>query len=203
MAIPVKLVWKVQIAPRQKVGLGIFLCLNVSMVIIACVRGFGVQADPVWDTPWTIFWLQIEACVAVSMASLTAFRSIFLAGTTRSEPRRAGHWYSPTYEKILSRKNKSKEGRNPKENPLPEIPSATLNGLRTYIRVARPSTIPELEDGNGLHSAETKDHNYEEQIIVLPELSARSHKVCSCIVLKVICPTNANFLRHNSMRKSL
>ena len=201
MAIPVKLVWKVQIAPRQKIGLGLFLCLNISMVIIACVRGFGVQADPVWDIPWTIFWLQIEACVAVSMASLTAFRSIFLAGTTRSEPRRARPWYSRTYEKIISRKNKSKE-RIPVENPLPEIPSATLNGIRTFIRQGHKSTIPDLEDGNGLHSKDTKDHDYEEQIIVLPEVSPGSHQVCSCIVAKFIRPPNANLLRHNSMRKS-
>ena len=200
VAIPIKLVWKVQIAPRQKIGLGIFLCLNISMVIIACVRGFGVQADPVWDIPWTIFWLQMEACVAVSMASLTAFRSIFLAGTSRSEPRRARHWYLPTYEKIISRKNKSKEGRILVENPLPEIPSATLSGIRTYIRKGHASTMPELEAGDGLNSLETKDRDYEEQIIILPEVSTGSPEVCSSIFFKAIRSTNANFLRHNSIR---
>ena len=195
------LVWKIQIKPRQKIGLGIFLCLNVSMAAVACVRGAGIRSDPKWDTPWTIFWLQMEACIAVSMASLTAFRSLFFAGANGSEARKAKSWYSPAYEKIMSRKNKSRENRESGEAQLPDIPTATLKGMRTFIQGGRKPTIMDLRDDIERHSMEAERHGHENQITVIRELSVGSSEVCNSENHSFLVDIKLISIRHFSMRK--
>lgn len=74
--------------PRQQLGLGIFLCLSVTMTVIAIIRigGYrfkGIGLGGSIDSTWAFFWLYLEACVAVIMASITAFRSLFIRGSSK------------------------------------------------------------------------------------------------------------------------
>lgn len=74
---------------RQQLGLGIFLCLSVMMTVIAIIRISGYRfhgiglSGPI-DPIWAFFWLYLEACVAVIMASVTAFRSFFIRGCPKT-----------------------------------------------------------------------------------------------------------------------
>lgn len=144
VAIPIRLLWRVQIKSKQKLGLGFFLCLSVFMIVIALVRISALVTEiPIMpgvtirsiDPTWKFFWQQIEACVAVFMVSFTAFRSFFVTETSRyprASPAKPG---SSTRRRIWNGNKRSSEGDDEKEKGrLPPIPSATITGLRTYIR---------------------------------------------------------------------
>ena len=117
---------------RQKLGISSFLCLSTLMIIFACVRFSGTHTHANIVQSWEYFWLEIEACVAVCMVSLCGFRSFFVAEERRARLMKARPWYSSTVARLRNRKKMS-EGVH-KMGDLPTIPSATLSGLRTYIR---------------------------------------------------------------------
>lgn len=78
-SIPIALLWRVRISLRQKIGLGITLCLSLVMAIVAVVRISGIRLETGdADIVWVTFWQQNECNVAVAMISLTAFRSFFV-----------------------------------------------------------------------------------------------------------------------------
>ena len=105
------------------------------MAITAAVRVSGLKFRGEFDEVWLFLWQQIEACIAVAMISLTAFRSVFISSeSSRAEKERAKKaWYSSTLDAIKRSKDKR---RNDEEanRELPTIPSATLTGMRTFIR---------------------------------------------------------------------
>ena len=78
IAIPVRLLWQAQMARNQKLALGGSLCLSICMILIAIIRISGLRAGNSIDVAWEIFWQFMEACIAVLMVSLTAFRSLFV-----------------------------------------------------------------------------------------------------------------------------
>ncbi|MCJ1349294.1 hypothetical protein MMC31_007530 [Peltigera leucophlebia] len=63
----------------QKIGLAALLCLSIVMVILAIVR-MTAYADPprIIDLTWSAFWIHVESCVAVIMASVSAIRPLFV-----------------------------------------------------------------------------------------------------------------------------
>lgn len=70
------ILWNVQIPIRAKLGIGSALCLSLFMIIVAIIRvALGKIGTGVTDTVWTYFTFILEACTAVFMVSLTAFRS--------------------------------------------------------------------------------------------------------------------------------
>ena len=105
------------------------------MVIVAVVRVSGVSFRGKFDTLWLFVWSQIEACVAVSLISLTAFRSAFVdseSSRVRSEGARK-QWHSSSIDAIWRNRVwrlNDEEGIH----GLPKIPSARLTGMRTIIR---------------------------------------------------------------------
>ena len=128
LTIPVALLWKVQIKPRQKHGLGFFLCLSVSMIIVAAIH-----YHDTFDNTWIFLWQQVEACVAVMMISLTAFRSVFVANTSKVRDRKkVSPWLSYTPKALKRDRKLGSEGDQDLVNLT--IPSATLTGMRTVIR---------------------------------------------------------------------
>lgn len=139
--------WLVRIRRGQKLGIGVFLTLSTVMVIIACIRiiGFNLLSH---EYSWHLFWLQVEGSVAVIMVSLTAFRSFFASQGSAARGRKARPWYSSTVAKL--RRHKASLGDHDLEN-LPPIPSATMSGLRTFIRgsglnSSGPEAYDELTD---------------------------------------------------------
>ena len=134
-----RVLWSVRIRPGQKLGIGVFLSLSIFMIVIACIRLIGFN---IFDHAqlWQLFWIQVEGSVAVMMVSLTAFRSVFASQGPVAKARKARPWYSSTVAK-LRRHKASPDGHNLES--LPEIPTATMSGMRTFIRSSRLGEGPE------------------------------------------------------------
>ena len=132
LLIPVSLLWRVQMKSRQKLGLGVFLCLSIFMCITAAIRVSGMRYQRAFDNSWMFLWLQVEVCVAVTMISLTAFRPVFVAHASKPRAKnQASPWLASTARNLRRHKKLCSEG--PELANL-TIPSATLTGMRTAIR---------------------------------------------------------------------
>ncbi len=138
VSIPVCLLWSVRIQARQKFIIGIFLSLNLFIIIIATIRVPGLKFHGTFDIIWLLIWQHIQACVAVIMISLTAFRSVYVSSqTSRAHKELANKpWYSSTVAAI--RRKRPLHQKDEEYIPgLPTIPSATLTGIRTVIQGGR------------------------------------------------------------------
>lgn len=126
ISIPVILLWNVQISLGRKIALWGVLCLSIFTAITAIIKvaGGNINNGQV-DSAWAIFWLQAEAAVAVIVVSISAFRALFVA-------HRASKHQSPGQDGSTSRSIWNKKLRS--RNNLPEVPSPTFTGVRTYIR---------------------------------------------------------------------
>lgn len=129
---------KSQMRQSQKISLCIFLCLSFVMIIAALTRVGGYRYRGVLDLTWEIFWQWVEACIAVIMGSMTAFRSLFVSNGSviYKDGQRKAPSYSSVREKLLKKFKRSRDSSwdELEQNELPEIPSATMNGMRTFIR---------------------------------------------------------------------
>ena len=86
----------------QKLGLALFLTLNVWMIVISAIRTAYAQRPTqdgkVFDLVWIMFWIYVEAFVAIFIASFAAFRSLFVAHASR-DSREAGAMTPSTFIK--------------------------------------------------------------------------------------------------------
>lgn len=128
LAIPICLLWRVRIKTSQKLGLALFLCLSVCMILMAITRVSGIHYRGKFDNTWIFLWLQVEACIAVTMLSLTAFRSLFVAAKPGlNDNNKASPWV-PSTRRLLGRYKRSRASDQQRLDDL-TIPSATLTGL--------------------------------------------------------------------------
>ncbi|KAL9002678.1 MAG: hypothetical protein Q9188_004404 [Gyalolechia gomerana] len=84
MAIPIGMLWKVQMSLRKKLALVGIFSLAVITTIFAIVRVTSISAlthQP--ETSWSYMWSSIEVCVAIIVACLASFRSLFTDHRTR------------------------------------------------------------------------------------------------------------------------
>ena len=116
------------------------------MIVITCIRSPGVQKDAftVDIDIWQVFWMYVETCAAVCMVSLTAFRSVFASDASNVKGAKIRPWYSSTVAKIRRRKQQDYGLES-----LPIIPSATLSGMRTFIRGRDSLVCEEMGDLSG------------------------------------------------------
>ncbi|KAI2615581.1 hypothetical protein GGR54DRAFT_257350 [Hypoxylon sp. NC1633] len=143
VSIPIIVLWGSLLSRSTKFGLAVFLCLSIFMAICTIVRIAGFHYKGVEDNFWEFFWQHIEGTVAVMMASITAFRTLFVKQTNDSEattPR------SPVESLLrrLFRHFQSLARAQPEEKPtsspgnstfkFPNIPSPIFTGVRTFIR---------------------------------------------------------------------
>lgn len=118
---------------QQKLGLAAFLCLQVLMIIIAVIRISGFIYRHAFDEGWVYLWQQIESCVSVSTISLTAFRIMFVASTSRRE-HSPWQWSSRSaWKKRFFLKKNNGESTSTRELDDLTIPGGTLTGMRTMI----------------------------------------------------------------------
>lgn len=168
MFIPIYLLWHIQITVRQKIALGASFCLSIVMISTAAVRVFGIRPGHGKDNHnWQIFWQVAETCIAVTMVSLSTFRSFFVAHESRLREPRNRPWY-------MSRRN------NPRKSlwkrrwgiesydmmSFPPIPRATLTGMRTFIRGQTHSAelimrTEQSSKGNELHLIGYEENSHE------------------------------------------
>lgn len=181
VSIPIVLLWRVRINFRQKIGLGILLCLSLVMAIIAIARMSGINLTyKDVDIVWLAFWQQQECSVAVIMISISAFRSLFVASPSKrpspkdfSKPR----YRNRLYMKFTGLDKDTGFG-------LPHIPGATLTGMRSVIR----------------------DGGQSEDLVPWPLIARAPGKTCSLqevdIVPKeseTILPDNGNMMESRDM----
>lgn len=82
--------------PMQKFGIYIFLCLSTVMIATAIIRIAGYRS-PSHNNPykiditWISIWLYLEACTAIIMGSMTAFRFLFTHRVSQPIPANIDH----------------------------------------------------------------------------------------------------------------
>jgi hypothetical protein len=159
VSIPVILLRRAKIRRRQKFAVGFFLCLSTVMIVLAIVRMCRISysgrgTDPIWQ----IFWQTLESCVALLMASITAFRTIF------GEPGQK-RW-EPSYSWIQRAKQRqtSKEGDPWHTDQLPIIPEATFANMKMPVRGQQRTA-----EGSATPGSETRPSNSEDE----PSLSVK------------------------------
>jgi len=106
------------------------------MALAALTRISGYRIRGKLDITWEIFWMWTEACIAVIMGSIVVLRALLIQGTVRrSNEKPRGPSYSMR-ERILKRIKRSKDSswEEMGGEGLPQIPSATMTGVRTFIR---------------------------------------------------------------------
>lgn len=151
ITIPLALLWRVRIPLQRKLMLGGILSLSVFTMIVSIVRIAGADLpNGLVDSAWVNFWLQIEAAVAVSIVSISAYRSLFVMAKSSNgrhhggkSPRYGSTSSSMTYRKRLwSRIRGGDEkagggdggaGGGREEVQLPTLPDPVLTGVRTVI----------------------------------------------------------------------
>ncbi|KAF2678560.1 hypothetical protein K458DRAFT_480822 [Lentithecium fluviatile CBS 122367] len=138
--IPIWILRQSQMRTLTKIGLGIFLCLSIFMLICSVIRASGIRGDAgANDYPWTTFWLHAEGCIAVIMGSITVYRSTLIGSNEISDKVRG-------FFDRLKRKRGDVEaedgdvgvmesqGRRYRLKLL-RLPGSTLTGLRTMFGV--------------------------------------------------------------------
>lgn len=139
------------------------------MAVIACVRVSGIRVTGSFDDTWNLFFQHMEACIAVTMVSLTAFRSVFISGESKENLKKPKPWHSLRLRRPRTKQHNDLLDEN--SNHLPTIPSATLSGMRTFIQGGRKSRTLD-SDASSLHQQTPKSRNHEEGITVICGLSS-------------------------------
>ena len=102
------------------------------MVIMAIVRVAGISYHGTFDNSWLYLWQQVEACTAVTMVSMTAFRSIFVANASgRLRKNQAKPWQASVSRILRRQRRQNHDDQNLKDLT---IPSATLTGRKSFMR---------------------------------------------------------------------
>lgn len=148
ISIPIWLLRNTQLRSTQKLRILAFLCLSVVMVAFAVARfAGGLMRDSsgvlTYSLVWTVLMLHIECSIAVLMGGVTAFRTVFSRQPHDEESQQKERHTSSLLQyvkRLISRsKTSSSSDRDDKmEQPIVisdrAVPTATLKGLRTFIR---------------------------------------------------------------------
>ena len=149
-----------QLKRKHKLGLSAILSLSTFMIVLAIVRIAGGQTLTGYSHVWEFRWLYMEACVACFMASISAFRSLFVPSSSRAWMKKPGRPSTYTRQQIWkkfkdpARRRWSLASRDLNDE-LPAFPLATLirtptsvgsdNGT-SWIEPLADSSIHLLED---------------------------------------------------------
>lgn len=102
------------------------------MIVVTIIRVSGLhhrKADAV-DLVWGIYWQWVEACIAITMVSLTAFRSFFIQHSSRNQSPLKQPWYAGFKAVMINHKP---SGQKANTRQWPQIPRGTLTGVKTFI----------------------------------------------------------------------
>ncbi|KAF2012755.1 hypothetical protein BU24DRAFT_412086 [Aaosphaeria arxii CBS 175.79] len=124
VAIPVYILRNVRIRLTQKVAIASFLCLSSAMVVLAIVR-LSLSRYKGWgDLATQYILLFIEACVAITMASVAAYRAVFVEHSRQRDRE----------EQALPEEQRRVHHINGKHFQLKEIPADSLSGRVKQLR---------------------------------------------------------------------
>ncbi|KAI1479583.1 hypothetical protein F4774DRAFT_381429 [Daldinia eschscholtzii] len=143
VSIPIIVLRGSFLSRSTKLGLAIFLCLSVFMAIYAITRIAGFQYKSLGDDIWEFFWQQAEGAVSVMMASVTAFRTLFVRQTKSTNDTTSQSPIESLFHKFIKRFQflaRAQPHEKPIPDPtvsilrLPKMPPPLFTGLRTFIR---------------------------------------------------------------------
>lgn len=125
----------------QKLGLAALLCLSIFMVLISAIRISGyVHHHGLIDPTWSWFWMHIESCVAIIMASISAFSPFFFINRDRVKPadekKEKSTVFLPLDQEQVLQNNKSLDRvgwRDMGREGLPAAPLATLTRIHRFL----------------------------------------------------------------------
>lgn len=105
------------------------------MILISIVRVSGFIIKNTFDLVWVLFWHQAEGAVAITMVSITAFRSLLgiKALKARKKNNRERYLFSRR-PKLQARYFKKATQDECEFEQLPSIPGATLTGMHTLVQ---------------------------------------------------------------------
>lgn len=113
------------------------------MVVCAIIRISGFYWKGLENDTWEFFWQHIEGSVAVMMASITAFRTLFIKQgnsadetTSRTPVESFLHKFLRRFRSLARAQPEEKSTSNGHRSilKLPKLPSPVFTGMRTFIR---------------------------------------------------------------------
>lgn len=139
VSIPLIILRRAKIRTRQKLALSFFLCLSTVMAVFAIIRISRISDPRGINMIWQVLWQALEGCIALLMASVTAFRSIFVYQEIRQREQKR---WAPSYswvQRAMQRKAANKEkdllsNTTNQQNQLPSIPQATFTNMEKYMQ---------------------------------------------------------------------
>ncbi|KAH8889082.1 hypothetical protein GQ53DRAFT_767203 [Thozetella sp. PMI_491] len=143
VSLPIIVLRGSMLSRSTKFGMAVFLCLSIFMAICAVIRLAGFHYKGLEDDTWEFFWQHAEGAVAVMMASITAFRTLFVKPSTAADvatPRSpAENFFRRVFTRfqVLARAQPEEKPASTQSTQilrLPQIPSPTFSGVRTFIR---------------------------------------------------------------------
>ncbi len=110
------------------------------MFMIAIVRMSGHHINGSLNTTWSLFWVYIEACVATIMASITAFRTLFVQGSAGvpDKEKNIKRFHFP--RELLQWKICRSGWEEIDRERSPKVASDTHTSIETFIYQKDPST---------------------------------------------------------------
>ncbi|KAJ8131069.1 hypothetical protein O1611_g2555 [Lasiodiplodia mahajangana] len=142
VSIPIIVLRNSLLSRSTKFGVATFLCLSIFMAIIAIIRLSGYYYKGYGNSVWEFFWQQVECAVAVTTASITAFRTLFVKQQRHDRFGATDSQEPSLFRRFLMRFN-ALAREQPDEKPtltsdswiskLPQVPSPILTGIRTFI----------------------------------------------------------------------
>ncbi|KAI4193928.1 MAG: hypothetical protein LQ346_003789 [Caloplaca aetnensis] len=138
LSFPIILLWEVRVDVRQKFALGISLCLSIVMIVVAIIRisAFRLTNGEV-DMVWLAFWQQQESSIAITVVSISAFRSLFVAASVNGPIRRPFRQSVNEWRRKVERRRigpTTNDQEMPVFGTLPRVPSPTLTGMSSLLR---------------------------------------------------------------------
>ncbi|KAI2617896.1 hypothetical protein GGR54DRAFT_607316 [Hypoxylon sp. NC1633] len=147
VSIPIIVLRRAKIQTSQKASLGIFLCLSIFMACLAIIRVSKIHGITGVDIIWEFFWQYMETTIAVLMGSLTVIRSLLIYQANDSgSPHDEADVSDTRFRMRFLRRHKNQTDFE-SQDVLPEVPSATLTGLRSFIRRNNRATIIDNNHG--------------------------------------------------------
>ncbi|KAF2849143.1 hypothetical protein T440DRAFT_490681 [Plenodomus tracheiphilus IPT5] len=145
ISIPLLLLRLSQMRLEQKASIASFLCLSISMIIITIIRLAGglhesVRGEREFSLVWTHILLHVESGVAILMACLVAFRTIFANQFAQLRHDGTTSWYHRLFTRIRgglsAKQSRESSGEHPAQPQVSKGPTTriTMQSLRNFIR---------------------------------------------------------------------
>lgn len=153
------------------------------MAVVSAIRVGGERHRGNYDFSWLFFWLEVEACIAVTVISLTAFPAVFVSRTSSRPSGGNGGggdqavkpWYSSSMGKPRNREKIGSmddiTGTSDHVSKWPTYPSAVAGGTGRGERSDKMSG----DDGEEEMPLGQDAQPQGQQDVPLEKLSRRDH----------------------------